>query len=589
MHKLSFLLYWPKDAHLKSMRFIGNLDDIIADGQSSQFFVPSAFRHINLNDHNVFIGGDPIYSGDMRRIFVEHNFDLPKILKIIKGHYYLFVINDKNNRIDLSSSFFNMFPVFYYEDDQSFSVSSHLKLISKIIGKQFQINKKYILEQFIFNYPLFDDTIYQGVKLLATNHHIKIADNKISFQKHFDIANCYVSKPISYKKKADYLSDVFISRYKEYIPDSKHYISFTGGFDGRTLLACGHYYGSDFKTFSFGSRHNEDVMVPLQNSKQINIDFQPILLDNKEYIENGFLKTGQENIGLTSGYSNFLYVHSLYAAKLLSRETEYMLTGYFGSELFRALHLTGAFCSRELINFFSETDDTKWIKDLKKSFKLEYLNRHFFKNELDEIIESLVNYKKSQSDFETLNHFFYKYVMEEIFRKVFGPQTFAQFNHVNVRTPFLDFDFIQELFKTDLAGVNNTFFVKNPLKRLKGQYLYAKIISKTFPELARIKTQKGYSPRDLLTTTGKINIVLPFVIKKTKRRLIKPYLDNLSIISGLKQNHAYISNIVRKTNFFDVKRLEELFFDLEDLPETKRDLLALAGTMSYYLNKEQIT
>lgn len=373
---------------------------------------------------------------------------------------------------------------------------------------------------------------------------------------------------------------------KEYLPDNKFYVSFTGGFDGRTLVACSQYYKKEFVGFSFGTRRNEDVYIPQKQSEQLGIPFLPIYLDEEDYIKHEFLETGKELVDLTNGFSNFLYVHFLYSAKLLSQDSSVMLTGYFGSELFRALHLTGAMNTPELISFFKHNDKDKWINDILKSPKVFYINKEIFKNEIEEIICELDEYKKNNMDrFSTLNMFFYKYVFEEIFRKVFGSHIVSQSYYTNVRTPFLDFEFMKELLRTELAGVNNEFFVHSPLKRWRGQLLYAKIINKIYPALGELVTQKGYAPKDLLRPFGKLSILFPFLDKKVKRKIMKPYLDNLSIISGIKYHWPWFRSQITNTGIYNYSLLEEIVENIDYVPEEKRDLVALSASSSIIYNR----
>jgi hypothetical protein len=82
-------------------------------------------------------------------------------------------------------------------------------------------------------------------------------------------------------------------------------------------------------------------------------------------------------------------------------------------------------------------------------------------------LEKILQLRETKKNYFSINHFFYHYIFTEVFRKVFGAWTVAQMQEMNVRLPFLDYDFVLELLKTDLAGCNNDFFTHNPLKRLK--------------------------------------------------------------------------------------------------------------------------
>src|SRR5690606_2221396 len=261
-------------------------------------------------------------------------------------------------------------------------------------------------------------------------------------------------------------------------------------------------------------------------------------------------------------------------------------TGFFGSELLRALHLTGAVNSKELVSFFGKTNTDDWIKDIKFSNKLKYLNIPEFKIEIEETIEQLLEYKKQNSiNFPTLNKFYYYFVLEEIFRKVFGPIIFAQSNYIKVRTPFLDLKFMKVLFKSKIAGMNNDFFTHNPLKRFQGQLLYAKIISLTYPELGKHKTQKGYRPNDLLTLTGRLNIILPYLQKKIRRKVRRSNLDNLAILSSMQYNWDELQDNINSTGYYNFNILNLNKSNIMNVTENERDIVSYALSTTKLLEK----
>jgi len=85
----------------------------------------------------------------------------------------------------------------------------------------------------------------------------------------------------------------------------------------------------------------------------------------------------------------------------------------------------------------------------------------------------------------TKNQKFYVFVFEEVFRKYFGAEIINQFKYIKNRTPFLDMAFLKAILRTELAGIHSEFFEHNPVKRYKGQILYAHIINKTYPPYAK--------------------------------------------------------------------------------------------------------
>jgi hypothetical protein len=248
----------------------------------------------------------------------------------------------------------------------------------------------------------------------------------------------------------------------------------------------------------------------------------------------------------------------LFGAKNVSGSSEYLITGYCGSELFRALHIQGAITSSELVNVFKKIKDKELIDSLWNSEKLIFLRKEKYTDEFQELVDEVLLFRKNRPKEITDNQFFYYFIFTEVFRKIFGSWTAAQFSEMHVRVPFLDYAFIQELLKTDLAGINNDFFIHNPFKRYKGQLLYAEIIRQSSPEMFKLYTGKGYRPSDMMSFRGKINIVLPYINKKLNRKIKPLNLDNLGLISGYNAHRSQIENTFYALPDFDIPKLLEM-------------------------------
>jgi hypothetical protein len=91
-----------------------------------------------------------------------------------------------------------------------------------------------------------------------------------------------------------------------------------------------------------------------------------------------------------------------------------------------------------------------------------------------------------------------------------------QNQYIENRTPFLDFQFVKQLFSTRLAGVYSNYYEHNPVKRKKGQLFYAQVIKDTHKKLYRMKTGKGYAPKDILNPLGNIKLGWTYGLKKLR-------------------------------------------------------------------------
>jgi asparagine synthetase B (glutamine-hydrolysing) len=406
--------------------------------------------------------------------------------------------------------------LYYFYTRNELIVSSNIDTIVELKEpEQFNIDKQHILERLFFYYGLSDRSYFKEIKVLKTNHFLEAGQN-ISEKEQFRINEFFSSNPRKGKNTLEDLSALFISRLGVYLPDKRYALSFTGGFDGRTLLGVSKHYHKNFFSYAFGAKDSEDMVIPQKQAPTLGVVFNPIVL-NKAYIELFSLNKGIELIEKTDGAASFARAHYLYAAEKLAADTAYMVTGNFGSELFRAIHNPGVMFSEELISFFSNRNEQDWIQILKNSSKWKYLsNRASYSEPFEQLIADMREFKKNTSTLST-NEAFYTFVFNEVFRKYFGPEIKIQQNFIVNRAPFIDYHFMKELFETYYCGVYSDFFTNNPMKRFKGQLLYSYILKKACPELLSMRTVKGYKPSALLNHWGKLQLVANLIEKKLKK------------------------------------------------------------------------
>lgn len=289
------------------------------------------------------------------------------------------------------------------------------------------------------------------------------------------------------------MAALFQKETQLFFPEEPFAISLTGGFDGRTLVAAAKKAGRNFTAYSFGRSDSSDVTMPAAQAAKLRIPYFPINLD-KEYVEQQSLDSAWEFMRLTEFNGNFGRPHYHYAARALAQKTNYILTGNFGSELFRALHLPGVMMSECLIRIFAATENS-WKDFLRQA--AQRWDKQFFQHETESLIADIECYIARMKDWEA-NHKFYYFVFNEIFRKYFGAELVMQSTYLNNRTPYLNLHFFRELNKTIWSGVHARLFEKVKSKRMKGQMFYATFIRQADPILYHLKTNKGYSPADVL-------------------------------------------------------------------------------------------
>jgi asparagine synthase (glutamine-hydrolysing) len=540
----------------------------------TQFDIPSHSECFSSNGHVLCIWGDYI-TPDRSLVHLQpSNINIPHLIQNIYGHFYYCYQDSNEKSIIIGNSLFSILPVYYrkYSDKIVFS-NSPIR-----ISSDRTISKRFILENLLFNYPLFNNSTYDDVFLLKTNHSIKIDVHGEQQIQHTAIEDLFVSNPKSWRKSLNDVADQFIHASEKYYPDKPFTCSLTGGFDGRTLTACGLYHNKKFGVYSFGNQESDDVVIAEKLAELADIQFSHVEL-LKEYVNDHSLRCGHEFIIGASGGASFARAHYLYSAKLLAENSAYLVTGNFGSEILRAFHVAGVVINANLYHVFNALSYDHMLEILFNAPELKWLNVNTFKLEWESLVEDLKLlpcYDPNYAEM-TKSEKFYVFIFNEVFRKYFGAEMVNQFKYLPNRTPFLDFQFLKAILQTEVAGVYSDFYEHNPLKRYKGQVLYGHIIRKTYPSFGEIKTDKGYRPNDLITTCGKVNIAQSYFRKRMNKT--KTTLDPYSVDSAFAKNLPFYKSLIVSEELFNSKSI----FDSLAVVKT-RDSFFIALSQVFWVN-----
>ncbi len=514
---------------------------------------PSFAYHYSSVELEFLVWGDPIFSERFANK-LERFQSVEFIVNNLYGHYYYSLYRKREHETILGNSLFGILPLYYQLSDKKLVVSENALTIGDHSGIS-KLSRRFILENILFNYSLSDHSILEGVMLLPVNSYISISDKGIKLIKHTNIENYFSSDPAPHRKTIDNLTNTFLETTKKYLPEKRYIHALTGGLDGRTLVSVALYYNKDFSCYCFGKNDSEDTKISSLLAGKANVPIIKINLD-EHYSKNESLKNGHEFILNSSGTGTFTRAHYLYAAKQLIKSANHVISGNFGSEIFRAAHILGVLISPNLYKLFAARNFSKAIKNIESATEWDFLNKKEYRREWSDLQEEFKKFPSFNPDYKNLskNQQFYKIVFEEIFRKYYGAEMVNQYYYIYNRTPFLDIDFLKTILRSNLAGVQSDFFTHNPIKRYKGQILYAQIIKKTYPDFGREILDKGYSPDDLLSSYGKIKISISFLVKRIKRTILFS-ADPNAVLNSFKNNLDYWKNLDIDQNYFNPDKI----------------------------------
>ncbi|TNE59469.1 MAG: hypothetical protein EP344_08525 [Bacteroidetes bacterium] len=474
--------------------------------------------------------GDPVFLEDPTlgsRLFRGRELDQDQLYKTIRGHYYWFWI--QADGIITGNSFGAIFPVYYQVLPERTLVSSASFFLAEKTGNT-SPDRRNLLERLLFNYPFFDSTWWTGIKLLNAHETLGLSGAEMKTRSGFRLERHFGSGNDRSQAALEHLCRLFEAETTLFLPETPFGISFTGGFDGRTLLAAARKAGrKQFITYSFGHPESADVTFPLAQTRKLGIPYKPVNLD-AGYVQEASLPAALGFMEQTEYNGNLGRPHYQHAARQLAQQVDYLITGNFGSELFRALHQPGVMMTENLIRIFSSPDES-WKDFLRQP--ADGWDKTFFREELDALIADVEGYLQ-QSGITDPNQRFYYFVINDIFRKYFGPELVMQSQFLNNRTPFLSLRFVQALNDTMWSGVHARLFEKKKSRRMKGQMFYAAFIRSADPELYRMRTSKGYSPADVLNP-----LRLPLLLGRVARQkfLQREEQDSNSVDAFFRQFH----------------------------------------------------
>ncbi len=454
-----------------------------------------------------------------------------------KGFFYKISWDHNNNIIKFFSDFHSFLPIYITEYQGSIVVSSSADYLYSLKDDLIP-NPDFFHQMAMYNMPIGDTCFFLEVKRVKYGQHLSLDKNGLHLVQDKRFYEHYAASPVPYKKALPEVVESFVKETKKYygVPC---YITLTGGFDGRTATAVAHYYQNDFITYSHGKPDGDDVYIPMQLSQKLSFPYQFLELGEK-YVENYHGYGVNEHLKHSGGMNGFLYPHVAYGANCMEDKNRPIINGYVGSELLASVHYAGALISRVILDIVAGDKQglvDRFINDPNLEVIKNQINPHIVEKLISEVGIYIDDLPKDL----LLNQKLSCFEFEEIIPKLFGTWVYSGMHYARVRSPFTDNAFLATIVKTEVSQFYRDFLEKNPFKRFWGQYLYSNIINKTWPEIGREMSGKGYAPADLLNIWGRIKVAKGYVHKEKKKKSVT--FDNLGLISGmqhfLKENPEY--------------------------------------------------
>ena len=416
----------------------------------------------------------------------------------LKGSFVVVAIDVRTREVTAIVDRLNVLPLFYAYTGGCLVISTSVRAILASEVAKPRIDKVSVLEALLFNYPLLDRSLFEGIKRLDAGTVYRFGEEGISTRKYWSVRQLYHEDLLGGREALETVASSYEEAVNLYAADAdRFWLALTGGFDGRTNLSVLHREPTEFQAYSYGLPGSKQISIPLEISKRLGITYRPIFLE--EEFEESYGEFADEAIELSNGLAplsraNFNYVH-----RKLEPYADVVVSGLFGSEVLRPPYNLGTLLNDFIVSLFQSKTPQKTIKHfatvlVEKGYIQSRLVRHALDGVMEDIEKHYLQGYKDLARPIRLSMFF----LDEGARKYFSWEISIERPYVTNRFPYLDFDFLDTLHKTRYAGMYGGYPGRGLLKRRESQLVYAFIIDKYKPELGVIPVDRGYAPRDLL-------------------------------------------------------------------------------------------
>jgi asparagine synthase (glutamine-hydrolysing) len=489
-----------------------------------------------------------------------------KVLSEINGHFTACIYDFKEEMAFIISDRFGTRPLYYYFDEAGFMFAPEVKAILQA-GINNTLDYSAISELFHFNHLFGNKTLLENIKQLPEASCLIYKNGSIKIHKYWDFpeySEAYEKTKFSKKEIENYeeeMQEVFIKAMKRQLLKNKNkiLIPLSGGLDSRFVIA----YASVLKTdplvaFTMGPENSEDQMYAKlvakelsANHKSFNVRPEDIWEDAKYF---SFISDGMSLIyGPIQGFPSYKYYHN----KLEISITPQMGDVLFGSTLWRRrikyLIHKNSFDEKSkdiLTNIFNLAQDSTLQLILKKPFFAEIDKR----------------YTEVPSAYATK----YKRPLHSYFNMLINEHG---------RRGTLCGNLMTNLFlETRMPSYDNEvmeFSYRLPVELKMNQFLYRKVFSNMFPELARIKREGTNLPISASNLRIELktfeNKLITYIKSSSARKLVTSF-ERWNRPVYVNYNEWFKKDLKQKMEeiVLDKKTLSRGFYDENGLKELLR-------------------
>lgn len=425
------------------------------------------------------------------------------MLKQMKGSFALLIYDKKREQVQVFTDPLNVRPVYYHIQDKKLAVSTSLSTIVQYLkqtGQAVEVDEASVLEYYLFEYVLGDQTYIRSVREMPAGGWICLNEEGLDVHKYWNPFEDLTDFTIRYEEEdaVDKLEEILKHNLNLYLSGNRSTaIALTGGYDSRTNLALLGEKAKEYLFYSYGVKGTYDLAIPKKIANSLGLRFKPIYLD-KTYHEQFSGKAGQA-IGLGDGIAEASRANYLFAFNELAPEYDSILTGLFGSELIKHPTSVGNFIDgnmKRLLNSKNPEHELQML--LSEVVQAGYIKQDMLLRNRAELEERVLENPFVVNRYKMPVKYFYFLLMVGV-RKYFMKEIKVERPYVENLHPFLDIEFVETLLQTPFPWVYHWSGQKNLVKSIQTHRFYVSLIHRNQPKLSGILSTHGYKPRYLLS------------------------------------------------------------------------------------------
>jgi len=395
----------------------------------------------------------------------------------LNGWFSGIILDQKDESIFLFNDRYGKRRIYYHTADEAFYFSSEAKSLLKIFPSLRSIDYKSMGEYLSYDCVLNNRTYFSGISLLPPGSVWSFRNGDIRKRLHYDQEKLENQPKLSENRFYQELSDTFERVLPRYFSGKSQMLALTGGLDTRMILACRGPKPGELPCYSHAGIYNEmlDVRIAQKVAKACSQTHRKVRLD-KEFL-NHFSDHIQNSMYITDGLTNACQGHILYCNKASRHIAPIRITGKFGSQVLKMIsgfHRPTGYDADERLT----SEDFKQYVSIGK----------------DTFFDIIEGHPLSVMLFKELPWWW-------------SGNSTAEFSQLTVRSPYLDNDFVDLLYRSPFSSIDVVSFQMG-------------LIRKKDPELATIMTDKGYggSPWRLISIPQKMVYQWMYFVEKVYSR-----------------------------------------------------------------------